>query len=355
MGFGIYISPWDRNSSYYGDSLQYNTYFENQLTELLTKYGTIDEVWFDGANGEGPNGKKQWYDFQNWYSLIRKLQPKAIIANMGPDVRWVGTESGIGRITEWSVLPLTATSQEAIAANSQKDMTIKPSITGSYKDKDRGSRDRLLGAPGLVWYPAETDVSIRPGWFYHANEDNKVKTGKELLNLYCTSTGRNGLLLLNIPPNTDGLLADADVKSLKDFGNYYSATFANNLARKGSILVNNKSATSNLTDENMATFSTTLGDSDSTMLITENFKNDIEFNLISLQEAISLGQRVEKFSIKALINNRWVNVSEGTTIGYKRILQLKKSIKTKAIKINITSSRLNPYISEIGFYLNKYQ
>ncbi|PZP51271.1 MAG: alpha-L-fucosidase [Pseudopedobacter saltans] len=355
IGFGIYLSPWDRNSKYYGDSIQYNTYFENQLTELLTNYGTIDEVWFDGANGEGPDGKKQWYDFQTWYALIRRLQPQAIIANMGPDVRWVGTESGIGRITEWSVLPLTESSQVAIAKNSQKDMTIKPTITGSYKDNDRGGRGKLSGVTGLIWYPAETDVSIRPGWFYHPNEDNKVKTGKELLSLYCTSTGRNGLLLLNLPPNKDGLLSSADLQSLKDFGNYYKETFAINLAKKGTISISNKKSIIKLIDENRKTFVTSSNKSDSMLNITETFEDYIDFNTIVLQEAIELGQRVEKFKIEAMLDKKWSKIAEGTTIGYKRILQLNKSVKTKKLKINILSSRLNPNISEFGLYFNKYQ
>ena len=166
IGFGVYLSPWDRNASFYGDSPKYNAYFMNQLTELLSNYGRVDEVWFDGANGEGPNGKKQVYDFNAWYALIRRLQPSATIAIMGPDVRWVGTESGYGRETEWSVVPADNISQEKIAAGSQTDVAFKPDI--DMMADDLGSRNKITKAKALVWYPAETDVSIRAGWFYQA-------------------------------------------------------------------------------------------------------------------------------------------------------------------------------------------
>lgn len=269
--------------------------------------------------------------------------------------RWVGTESGVGRETEWSVLPLTTSSQEEIASRSQKDMAVKPTITGSYKDKDRGSRDKLWGTTGLIWYPAETDVSIRPDWFYHEKEDSQVKNGKKILDLYCTSTGRNGLLLLNVPPNRDGLLAKADLQSLNDFSKYYKETFSDNMAKCGSISINGKIETTNLTDGNIFTYGTSAIGSDSTITIIETFKNPINFNIVALQEAIALGQRVEKFEIEAIVDKKWEKVAEGTTIGYKRILQLDKPIKTNALKIHIISSRLNPYVSEIGLYFNKYQ
>lgn len=223
MGFGIYLSPWDRNSTLYGTGEPYNQYFENQLRELLTNYGPIDEVWFDGANGEGPNGKKQPYDFTKWFEIIRDLQPQAVIFGMGPDVRWVGTESGYGRETEWSVVPIRNLDAEQIQENAQHDVAFKPQ--SDLKGDDLGSRDKILNAKGLAWYPAETDVSIRPGWFYHSNEDDKVKTPGKLMDIYLNSVGRNGVLLLNIPPNRDGLLSDADIKSLKGFKTLMDQTF----------------------------------------------------------------------------------------------------------------------------------
>ena len=160
MGLGLYLSPWDRHSPAYGDSAQYNTLFLHWLTELLTQYGRVDEVWFDGANGEGPNGKAPVYDFDDWYHLIRRLQPQAVIAIMGPDVRWVGTETGQGRLTEWSVLPVNARQEESIAANSQKDQTFAP--LGDLMDRgpgqpgaiDEGKRvDLVSGGNGCEYTP----------------------------------------------------------------------------------------------------------------------------------------------------------------------------------------------------------
>ncbi|RYZ59326.1 MAG: alpha-L-fucosidase, partial [Chitinophagaceae bacterium] len=184
ISFGVYLSPWDRNAAVYGTEA-YNDFFIAQLTELLTGYGKVDEVWFDGANGEGPNGKKQVYDFERYYKHIRKLQPQAVIAVMGPDVRWVGTETGYGREQEWSVVPANNLNPEGIAANSQQGLAFKPQ--GDMMGNDLGSREKIKTAKGLVWYPAETDVSIRPGWFYHEKDDEKVKTTEKLLDIYYSS------------------------------------------------------------------------------------------------------------------------------------------------------------------------
>ncbi len=184
---GLYLSPWDRNQPTYGDSPKYNEYFRNQLRELLTNYGAIDEVWFDGACGEGPNGKRQEYDWPSYYALIRELQPNALIAISGPDIRWVGNESGVARENESSVV----------------------------------TRDGQL-----VWHPAECDVSIRPGWFYHPSEDAKVKSLATLADIYFKSVGRNSVLLLNIPPDRRGRIAEADVVRLKEFGAFVDQLYA---------------------------------------------------------------------------------------------------------------------------------
>ena len=180
MKLGIYLSPWDISSPLYGTD-EYNDHFKNQLRELLTNYGEISEVWFDGACGEGPNGKKQVYDWQGYYSLIRKLQPDAVIAVMGPDVRWVGTESGYGRETEWSVVPLSTSFLDQIAQNSQQSITngvFTP--PGNMMETDLGSREKIKDAGALIWYPSEVDVSIRPGWFYHEDQDSLVKSPEKL-------------------------------------------------------------------------------------------------------------------------------------------------------------------------------
>jgi len=347
IGFGVYLSPWDRNNAAYGTDA-YNSYFVNQLTELLTQYGRVDEVWFDGANGEGPNGKKQVYDFNSWYTLIRKLQPQAVIAVQGPDVRWVGTETGVGRETEWSVLPMGEQNQEKIAALSQKDVNVIPTLTGSYKDQDRGSRSKLANATGLVWYPAETDVSIRPGWFYHSHEDTKVKTPAKLMDIYFTSVGRNGVLLLNIPPNANGLIAASDVKNLAAFGRKMKNTFTHNIARTAIATSPSGKGLKAIFDGKLNTYFTTEGQ-DSTATIELNWANNTTFNVLSLQENIAVGQRIEKFEAEYFDGTEWKHFASGTTVGYKRLLKF-NPVTAKRVRFKILASRLNPALAELGLY-----
>ncbi|WP_317235866.1 alpha-L-fucosidase [Niabella hibiscisoli] len=342
MGFGVYLSPWDRNAPVYGDSVKYNDFFTAQLTELLTRYGTIDELWFDGANGEGPNGKKQWYDFNRWYQLIRKLQPAAVIAVMGPDVRWVGTETGIGRLTEWSVLPLNAASQKELAENSQQEVNVKPAITGSFKDSVRGSREQLYSSRGLVWYPAETDVSIRPGWFYHPAENSKVKSPENLMHIYLTSVGRNGVLLLNVPPDTEGLINAADVKALEGWKQLFDNTFTKNLLQNARFQNKKGASVAGFTDGKLSTYVTT-------QQVTALLPAQISFNLIKLQENIALGQHIEQFTVEAWIDGSWQTIAEGTTVGYKRLLKLNKTITTNKIRFSIPATRATPLLRNLGY------
>jgi len=346
MGFGVYLSPWDRNSPLYGDSEKYNTYFENQLTELLTRYGKVDEVWFDGANGEGPNGKKQVYNFNAWYTLIRKLQPGAIIAIMGPDVRWVGTESGEGRATEWSVLPVDAQLQDKIAAGSQKDITFAPN--GNMMENDLGSRDKIINAKALIWYPAETDVSIRPGWFYHPSENDKVKSPAELMDIYFSSVGRNSVLLLNIPPDTRGLINENDVDALRSWKKNIDETFKTNLVKGAAIQSANGTNTALMLDGKNDTYWSVTGN-DTTATIEFDLKSAKAFDVLLLQENIRIGQRVEKFSLEYFDNNEWKKITEGTTVGYKRLLRF-PPVTAGKVRLNIESSRLNPTIAEFGLY-----
>ena len=221
MKFGVYLSPWDRNAECYGDSPRYNEFFVRQLTELLTNYGEVHEVWFDGANGEGPNGKKQIYDWDAFYKTIQRLQPKAVMAIMGDDVRWVGNEKGIGRETEWNATVLTPGIYARSTENNKR-------LGVFSKAEDLGSRKMLEKATELFWYPSEVDVSIRPGWFYHAEEDAKVKSLKHLSDIYFQSVGYNSVLLLNIPPDRKGLINEADVNRLEEFAAYREQIFADN-------------------------------------------------------------------------------------------------------------------------------
>ena len=345
MGFGVYLSPWDRHSPYFGDSAKYNNYFVNQLTELLTNYGRVDEVWFDGANGEGPTGKKQIYDFSRWYALIRKLQPTAVIAVMGPDVRWVGTESGEGRATEWSVVPTDAQRPDKVAANSQKEAAFAPK---NRMGDDLGSRAQLQDAQALVWYPAEIDVSIRPGWFYHPAEDNQVKTPAQLLDIYNSSVGRNGVLLLNIPPDKRGLLPQPDVASLLAWQAALAKTYAANLLKGSKITSLTPTQATALLDGNYRTYWTTPG-RDTTATLSFALPKPQLFDLLQLQENITVGQRIEGFVLEYKSGATWKTAAAGTTVGYKRILKF-EPVRAQYVRLRITSARLSPTLSAIGLY-----
>jgi alpha-L-fucosidase len=345
LGFGVYLSPWDRNSPFFGDSAKYNNYFVNQLTELLTGYGRVDEVWFDGANGEGPTGKKQVYDFNRWYALIRRLQPTATIAVMGPDVRWVGTESGYGRPTEWSVVPTEAQQQAIIAASSQKEAAFAPK---NMMEDDLGSRAKISKAAALAWYPAEIDVSIRPGWFYHKAEDDKVKTPAQLLDIYRSSVGRNGVLLLNIPPDTRGLLAQPDISSLKGFSQLRAATFGTSLLAPARALNLPASQAKALLDNDYATYWTTTG-ADTTATLSFALPAPQTIDLVQLQENITVGQRIESFVLEYKNGASWQPLVAGTTVGYKRILPFAPT-RVQQVRLRITGSRLNPTLSALGLY-----
>lgn len=348
IGFGVYLSPWDMNSPVYGTDA-YNDLFVEQLTELLTNYGQVDEVWFDGANGEGPNGKKQVYDFNRWYRHIRDLQPTATIAIMGPDVRWVGTETGYGRKTEWSVVPADNLDQTAVAANSQQAVAFKPQ--GDMRGEVLGSREEIRNAKGLVWYPAETDVSIRPGWFYHPAEDDKVKSPEKLLDIYYSSVGRNSVLLLNIPPDTRGLVHESDVKVLQSWAKLRQDTFKKNFAEGARVKVSGGKNKKAMLDGKYDTHFTTKSERDTTAVIELQLKGEQTFDVLMLQENISVGQRIEKFAFEYWKDGQWHKATEGTTVGYKRLLRL-EPVTAGKVRLRIESSRLNPTISEIGLYKN---
>ncbi len=345
IGFGVYLSPWDRNNSHYGDSPKYDEIFINWLTELLTNYGKVDEVWFDGACGEGPNGKKQVYNWEAYYKCIRKLAPHALIAISGPDVRWVGTESGYGRESEWSVLPLGAADQQKIGEASQSSVNIAPTL--DYQKEDLGSRSKIKDAKGLIWYPAETDVSIRPGWFYHTKEDNEVKTPEKLLDIYFSSVGYNSVLLLNIPPDRRGLLQENDVKAIKGLkellDKMYAVNYASN-AKLSSDGINPKT----ITDHQMTTFWTTKEEKEAgTINIT--LPQIQKVDVLCLQENICIGQRIEKFHLEYKEGELWKIAGKGTTVGYKRLVRF-APVTAKEFRLVIEESRLNPTISELGLY-----
>lgn len=320
MKFGVYLSPWDRNAECYGDSPRYNQFFIEQLTELLSNYGEVNEVWFDGANGEGPNGKKQVYDWDAFYKTIQRLQPKAVMAIMGDDVRWVGNEKGIGRETEWSATVLTPGIYARSGSNNKR-------LGVFSKAKDLGSRHMLDKATELFWYPSEVDVSIRPGWFYHASEDSKVKSLKHLSDIYFQSVGYNSVLLLNIPPDRRGLISEADAHRLQEFAAYRKQIFADNRVKKGKKL-----------------WKATSGDEK-----VYKLKSNSRINVLMLQEDISKGQRVEAFTVEALTTDGWKKIGQGTTVGYKRLLRFPPTEATQ-LRVKMDACRLNANVSNVAAY-----
>ncbi len=318
--FGVYLSPWDRNNPDYGNSPAYNRYFVNQLRELLGNYGEISEVWFDGACGEGPNGRKQVYDWAAYHKVVRELQPNAVIAICGPDVRWVGNESGVARETEWSVQP------------------ANPTFHGKGKD--------------LVWWPAECDVSIRPGWFYHAAQDDKVKSLEQLLDIYYKSVGRNSVLLLNIPPDRRGLFHENDAARLRELRNLLDRTFRTDLAAGARASANSAAARHGagaVVDGDNGTWWEP-ADGDLPAVIELDLGEPRTFNCVLLQEYIPKGQRVEGFSVQVADAGGRREIAAGSTIGYKRLLPLKPAVTTSRVRIEIRQSRGAPLLRRVGLF-----
>ena len=320
LKFGVYLSPWDRNAECYGDSPAYNQFFIQQLTELLTNYGEVHEVWFDGANGEGPNGKKQVYDWEAILKTIRTLQPKAVTAIMGDDVRWVGNEGGWGRDTEWSATVLTPGSYTD-SDKLNEELGISPTA------KDLGSRELLAKAQKAYWYPSEVDVSIRPGWFYHASQDTQVRSLANLVNIYYQSVGCNSVLLLNIPPDRRGLIHETDVQRIKELSEYIQKTFADNQMTNGNQAWQAKAGESK----------------------EYEVKEGALVNTILIQEDITKGQRVENFLIEAYSNGSWNHMAKGTTIGYKRLIRF-SDCQPEKIRVTIKNTRAAANIANVGLY-----
>jgi alpha-L-fucosidase len=320
MKFGVYLSPWDRNAPSYGDSPAYNKFFIAQLTELLTNYGEVHEVWFDGACAEGPNGKKQEYDWTAILAKIRELQPKAVTAIMGDDVRWVGNEGGLGRETEWSatVIPPGSYTHKKAA---------KEALGLEEMSKDLGSRELVAKAQEVYWYPSEVDVSIRPGWFYHAEQDGQVRSLANLVNIYYRSVGCNSVLLLNIPPDRRGLIHEIDVQRIKELSEYINKTFATNYVEKGK--------------------------QDWAAQVGESKEYDVKpgamVNTLLIQEDITKGQRVEDFLVEVYSNGAWQYATEGTTIGYKRLLRF-SDCQPEKVRVTIRGARATANISNVGLY-----
>ncbi len=311
--FGFYLSPWDRHEPVYGTDA-YNDHYKNQLRELLTNYGEVAEVWFDGAKGE--NAKAMDYDFAGYWAMVRELQPRAVMfSDIGPDVRWVGNEAGNAGETCWSTIDTTGMAPGK--ADSKYLNTGDPN--------------------GKAWIPAETDVSIRPGWFWHAAENDKVRSPQNIVDLYYSSTGRNSLLLLNIPPNNKGLFEQTDVNAIKEFRSILNETFANNLAKK--------SVSTKLTDGDLSTFET--------IAVDQPFVIDLKkpqvFDRAMLQENIANGQRIIDAKLEYQDGDAWKPLATFTTVGYKRLLRF-APVTTSRVRLTITHAKAPVELAEMGLF-----
>jgi alpha-L-fucosidase len=293
---GLYLSPWDRNHPAYGDSSRYNDVYIAQLTELLTQYGDIAEVWFDGANGEGPNGKKQVYDWPRFWNHVLKLQPNAVIfSDAGPGVRWCGNEKGTAGDPNWATVDPTRVPYPGADG------------AGIIDALQHGDRN------GTVWRPAEVDVSIRPGWFYHPAENDRVRSVDNLVDLYFTSVGRNGKLLLNVPPTTEGLLHSTDVERLTGMRKALDGMFAVNHASRGRA-----------------------------KKLTVDLPREESVSIVRLRENIARGQVVAAYRVDgAGEDGVWKTISRGTTIGYAKLDRF-PTVKLRKLRVTIDEALAEP-------------
>lgn len=349
MKFGVYCSPWDRNNPDYGTPA-YLTIYRNQLKELYTNYGDLFMSWHDGANGGdgsygGKNEKRQvdqstYYDWLNTWEITRKLQPNAsIFSDIGLDVRWVGNEKGIAPETSWSTITL-------------KGNGNKPPMPGFLQDSNLGSGTRN----GKQWIPFEGDVSLRPGWFYHAEQDGQVKTVAELFNIYCKSVGHGGALDLGLSPTTEGILHPKDVSTLAAFGKLLQQVFAHNLAKEAKISLSNtrnkqsgEFGAVNLTDANRYSYWAT-DDVVHSAWAQLDFKKPVQFSIVQLRENIKLGQRIDSVAVEVFKNNRWEILAKATSIGANRIIRLPQPETSAKIRIHVYAP-VAIALSEIGLYL----
>jgi alpha-L-fucosidase len=308
---GLYLSPWDRNAAEYGDSPRYNDFYVAQLTELLTRYGPLAEVWFDGANGEGPNGKRQQYDWPRFFGTVKRLQPEAVIfSDAGPDIRWIGNERGSAGDPCWSM--------------------VDPSVVPYPGAEGQAVIDMLQhGSPtGTVWRPGETDVSIRPGWFYHPEEDGKVKSLEQLLRIHFASVGRNSKLLLNVPPGPNGLIADADRQRLGEFRAAVDHIFRVDLAS------GIKLRWRNVGKERAAEV---------------DLGRPIIVGIAALEEAIESGQTIARYRLEGEVRGQWQLLSRGETIGYRKLDRF-APVPVRRARLVIEEALDSPKLAAIRLY-----
>jgi alpha-L-fucosidase len=342
LKFGIYLSPWDRNHPDYGRPA-YLTYFRNQLRELLSNYGPVFEVFLDGANGgDGFYGgaretrridRETYYDWPTTWQMVRALQPEAcLFSDAGPDVRWVGNERGMAGETCWSTL------------------NAKDFVPGRADQARLNHGDRA----GAEWVPAECDVSIRPGWFYHAAEDARVRSPQNLVDIYYASVGRGASMLLNLPPDRRGRINENDERALREFRRLLDATFAQDLAQGARVTASNtrggdrRFLPQNVTDKNRDTYWAT-DDQVKTPELVLDLKREVTLNVVRLREYLPLGQRVEAFAVDVWRNGQWTEFAKGTSIGNCRLLR-KQPVTTSKVRLRITQAPVCPAISEFALF-----
>ncbi len=328
---GLYLSPWDRHAPSYGEEAAYNQLYMAQLRELLTQYGPLEEVWFDGAKGD--DAEEMAYDFESYWAMVRQHQPGAVLfSDEGPDVRWIGNEHGFAGDTNWSTVDR---SKIEIGGTEQGDYLT----TG-----ERGGPD---------WVPGECDTSLRPGWFWHPDED--PKSVDELLEIYFKSVGRNCVLLLNVPPAPTGRFATEDVRRLYAFRSALDAIFDVNLALGATASASSvrgeaeRYEASQVLDDNPDTY---WAPSDSVDTVTLTLKLDTArtFDVVKLQEPIQLGQRVAAYRIEIATPNGWQSIHQGTTIGHKKLDRLAQPVTTQKVRVVLEDARALPLLSEVGLY-----
>ena len=348
IDFGIYLSVWDRHEPSFGTDT-FNEVLSNQIEELMTDYGEISEVWLDGTIMENPNQETQIFAWDNYFKIIREKQPEAVISVKGPDVRWIGTENGLGRETEWSVVPIQSTSAPSLIEENDLLIPLELDPMGV----DINSQDELLAATHLTWYPATVNLNLRLHRYYHSEQDEFVKSSQELLDMYFKSIGRNAGLAINVSAGQNGLLPKKDEETLRTFGNTLNQVFDNNRMRIATI---EPSSSENVikanifTDQSMQTYWAPRPEDDAPTL-TISYNNPITFNIIDISEPISQGQRIEEFIIESWAEDEWIKIAQGTTIGNRRIINV-KTTSTEHIRIIVTKSRNTPRISELGIYKN---
>lgn len=348
LKFGVYLSPWDRNHAEYGRPA-YVEYYRNQLRELLTNYGPIFEVWFDGANGGDGwyGGAKEtrkidqttYYGWDITRQLVRELQPEAVMfSDVGPDLRWVGNEKGYAGDPCWATYTPQGRDGKAPC----------PGLT-QYELGENGTRN------GELWMPAEVDVSIRPGWFYHKKEDGKVRTPDNLMKLYFESVGRGASLLLNLPPDRRGRIHENDVASMREFGRRLEATFSKDLARGAKASADNirgkdpQYAPERVLDGDRNTYWCT----DDNVLAAElvlDLGAPVAFSVVSLREYLPLGQRVDEWALDRWEKGQWVEFGRGTSIG-NRHLWRGDAMTTDKVRLRITKAAACPAIAEFALHL----